>query len=76
MTIQDCIKLITEHKDWSYDGSFVQVHPVAPASIGGGGGLRERRYKFTVDGQQIHFNTKAVRLKGRVIARKSGLIDC
>ena len=39
MTIQDCIKLITAHNGWTFEGSFIQEHPTAPASIGGGGGL-------------------------------------
>ena len=68
MTIQECINLITALKGWSFEGSFIQVHPTAPASIGGGGGLRERRYRFNVDGRIIHFNTKSVRVKARVLA--------
>ena len=68
MNIQDCINLIATHNGWTFEGSFMQVHPTCPASCGGGGGLRERRYRFNVDGQIIHFNTKSVRVKARVLA--------
>ena len=51
----------------------MQKHPMTPASCGGGGGLRERRYKFTVDGLQIDFNTRSVRWRARTIQlRQSG----
>ena len=70
MTIQDSINLLTAQPGWSFEGSFIQVHPTAPASIGGGGGLRERRYRFNFGGQVIHFNTKSVRLKARAIAQR------
>tara|TARA_R100000406_G_scaffold66650_1_gene47222 strand:- start:15 stop:278 length:264 start_codon:yes stop_codon:yes gene_type:complete len=67
MTIQDCIKLITAHNGWTFEGSFIQEHPTAPASIGGGGGLRERRYKFSEGGQTIDLNTRSVRWRARTI---------
>ena len=68
MSIQDCIKVITAHNGWTFEGSFIQEHPTAPASIGGGGGLRERRYQFTCNsGHAIDFNTRSVRWRARTI---------
>ena len=70
MNIQDCIKLITTHNGWTFEGSFMQEHPAVPANCNYGGftgGHRERRYKFTVDGLQIDFNTRSVRWRARTI---------
>lgn len=67
MNIQDCIKLLTAHNGWTFKGSFMQVHPICPNSCGGGGGLRERRYMFSADGQEIHFNTRSVRWRAQTI---------
>ena len=69
MTIQNCIKLICQANNWDYKGSFMQDHPTTPASCGGGGGHRERRYEFSLAGanQTISFNTKQVRSRAQVI---------
>lgn len=66
MKIQDAIKLITEHNEWTFEGSFTRAHPINPASCGGGGGLRERRYKFICkSGIANDFNSRSVRLLAR-----------
>lgn len=66
--MQEAIKLITDHTGWTFEGSFMQVHPTTPASCGGGGGLRERRYKFTVQsGHVIDFNTRSIRWRALTI---------
>ena len=69
MTIQDSIKLICKHNRWTYEGSFMLEHPTAPANCGGGGGHRERRYEFSLEGScdTIDFSTRQVRSRGRVL---------
>lgn len=68
MNIQDCIALICKTSRLTYEGSFMQEHPTCPASCGGGGGLRERRYEFSLEGscETISFNTRGVRARARV----------
>ena len=66
MNIQECISLICETNHWIYEGSYVLQHPFTPASCGGGGGHRERRYEFSFEGNTISFNTRGVRARARV----------
>ena len=44
-------------------------HPFTPASCGGGGGHRERRYEFSFEGDTISFNTRGVRSRARIALR-------
>ena len=75
MNIQDCISLIVNDRKWIYEGSFIQEHPSVPANCNYGGftgGLRERRYKFTVPrtlghSETITFNTRGVRSRAQAI---------
>ena len=66
--IQDCIKLLCQTYRWTYEGNFMLEHPVAPANCGGGGGHRERRYEFSLEGSSdtISFTTRGVRARARV----------
>ena len=77
MNIQDCIALIVNDKKWIYEGSFIQEHPSVPANCNYGGftgGLRERRYKFTVPRtlgfpETLNFSTREVRRQAKAIQR-------
>jgi len=68
MSIQECIKIICEANRWTFEGSYMVQHPYTPASCGGGGGHRERRYEFSLEASSdtISFNTRGVRARARV----------
>ena len=68
MKVQECIALLVRHHGWIFQGSFMQAHAIAPASVGGGGGFRERRYRFTIPRtlgftETITFSTRELRCR-------------